>query len=527
VPVNGAAARPQPVRLRCAIKPSNIGYTGDGLPKLLDFGLAAMLGRSRSADGPFPTIQPSPVSPLLDAAHSFSATVSGTRRVVGTPLYLSPEALAGHAPHPSFDLWSLSLVLYEALVGRHPLGHKSVLDALSTIQRTPIPDVRDVRPECPPAVAAFFNDALSLAPERRPASASELRNQLQVLRSSPTSNKRCPECCSLTQREFQRAFPRLDVHRVDLQKRVLGSPTPISSNVIRRARCSLRLGGRSARFIRARQPAAKTHKRCNHRAVTLSSTKGWNMTRSVRAATVAEASPRRMARITGTFYLLTVLAGLFAQGFVSNRLVVFGDASATAANILAHKSLFRLSFTVFMIEMVCNIAMIVFFYVLLKPAGRSVSLLAGALGLTGCAIKAFSRVFYIVPLFILERAPTMSAFSPEQWRAQALLLLEVNDHGAGMALAFAGLYAVLTGYLILRSTFLPRILGVMSVVAGAGWLTFLSPTLGPSLFVYVAPFGLLGAAALIAWLLIRGVDEQRWKEQLAAAADGPPLQLPR
>jgi hypothetical protein len=248
---------------------------------------------------------------------------------------------------------------------------------------------------------------------------------------------------------------------------------------------------------------------------------------TVRAATVAEASPRRIARITGAFYLLTILTGLFAQGFVSNRLVDFGDASATAANILAHKSLFQLSFTVFMIEMVCNIVMIVFFYILLKPASRSVSLLAAALGLAGCVIKTFSRVFYIAPLFILERGPSMSAFSPEQWQAQALILLKINDQGAGMALAFAGLYAVLTGYLILRSAFLPRILGVLSVVAGAGWLTFLSPTLGPSLFLYVAPFGLLGAAALILWLFVRGVDEQRWKEQLAAAADALPPQLPR
>jgi hypothetical protein len=196
----------------------------------------------------------------------------------------------------------------------------------------------------------------------------------------------------------------------------------------------------------------------------------------------AEASPRLKARITGVFYLLTLLTGVFAQGFVSDRLVVYSDATATATNILAHKSLFQWSFTVYMIEMACNIAMIVLFYELLKPAGRSVSLLAASLGFAGCIIKTFSRVFCIAPLFILGGAPYLSVFSPEQLWVLALLSLKVNDRGAGMALAFFGFYALLTGYLIIRSTFLPRILGVWSVVGGFGWLSFLYPPLGHRLF---------------------------------------------
>jgi hypothetical protein len=217
------------------------------------------------------------------------------------------------------------------------------------------------------------------------------------------------------------------------------------------------------------------------------------------------------------FYLLTMLTGAFAQGFVSNGLVVSGDAAATATNILAHRGLFQLGFAVYLVEMACQIAMTALFYELLKPAGRSVSLLAGALGFTGCIIKTFSRVFFIAPLFVLGGAHYLSVFSPEQLQALALLFLRVNDQGAGMALAFFGFYALLTGYLIIKSTFLPRILGWMSVVAGFGWLTFLSPTLGYRLFPYLAGFGLLGAIALIVWLLVFGVNEQRWKEQASAA----------
>jgi len=235
---------------------------------------------------------------------------------------------------------------------------------------------------------------------------------------------------------------------------------------------------------------------------------------------IVETSPRLKARITGVFYLLTILTGIFAQGFVSGRLVVDGDAAATATNILAHKNLFEWGFTVYLIEMACQITITALFYDLLKPAGRSVSLVAAFLGLAGCVIKTFSRLFYVAPLFILGGAHYLSVFSSDQLQALALLFLKVNDRGAGIALAFFGFYAFLTGYLIIRSTFLPRILGVLSVVAGVGWLTFLYPPLGYRMFAYVAAFGLLGAAALIFWLLVFGVNERRWKEQASAAATG-------
>jgi hypothetical protein len=232
---------------------------------------------------------------------------------------------------------------------------------------------------------------------------------------------------------------------------------------------------------------------------------------------IAEASPRFKARVAGALSLLTLLTGTFAQMFVSGRLVVEGDAAATAANILAHKSFFQLGFAVYLFEMACQIAMTALFYELLKPAGRSVSLIAAYLGLSGCVIKTVGRLFYIAPLFILGGAHYLNAFSLEQLQALALLFLKVNDHGAGIALAFFGFYALLKGYLIIRSTFLPRILGVLSVLAGLGLLTFLSPTLGPRLFTYVAALGLLGAAPQILWLLVFGVNEARWKEQAGAA----------
>lgn len=244
---------------------------------------------------------------------------------------------------------------------------------------------------------------------------------------------------------------------------------------------------------------------------------GKRMSTAVTMKRMPGASPRFIARMTGLFYLLTIVAGVFAQGFVSNKLVVSGDASATAMNILAHKSLFQWGFTVYLIEMACQIVFIALFYELLKPASKSISLVAAFLGLAGCAIKTVSRLFYIVPLFILEGKPYLSIFDEQQRHALALLFLQINDHGAGIALAFFGFYALLTGWLIFRSTFLPRFLGIWSMLAGLGWLTFLSPTLGYRLFTYLAAFAFFCAIALILWLLIVGVNAQRWKEQAGTA----------
>jgi len=134
-----------------------------------------------------------------------------------------------------------------------------------------------------------------------------------------------------------------------------------------------------------------------------------------------ETSPRLKARITGAFYLLTILTGIFAQGFVSGSLVVDGDAAARATNIVMHKSLFQLGFAVYFIEMASQIAMTALFYDLLTPAGRSVSLVAAFLGLTGCIIKTLSRLFFIAPLFILGCAHYLSVFSREQLQALAIL----------------------------------------------------------------------------------------------------------
>jgi hypothetical protein len=231
---------------------------------------------------------------------------------------------------------------------------------------------------------------------------------------------------------------------------------------------------------------------------------------------IDESSPKRLARTIGVFFLLTMLTGIFAQAFVNNRLVDPGDAVTTAANIVAHKSLFRLGYAVYMIEMACDLVMTVLFYFLFKSVSRTVSLLAACFGLVGITIKTAGRVFFILPLFVLGGTNPLSGFDPPQLQALALILLRIDDQAAGMALVFFGFHSLLEGWLILRSTFLPHFLGVISLLGGLGWLTFLYAPLASRAFPIVAAVGLLGSVVMIFWLLVFGVNEPRWKEQASA-----------
>ena len=167
------------------VKPSNIGYTSGGVPKLLDFGLAAILDRSRSTRTP-PAVMPTDVGLIEELTWGVhpATSLTLTQQLIGTPLYLSPEALAGHAPEASFDLWSLSMVLYEAFAGRHPFAGDTVVDVVKKIQQGTIPDVRHFRADCPGAFAAFLNDALSPVAARRPATAAALRTRLRWLQKT-------------------------------------------------------------------------------------------------------------------------------------------------------------------------------------------------------------------------------------------------------------------------------------------------------------------------------------------------------
>jgi len=155
------------------VKPSNIAFTISGVPKLLDFGLASF---TAAPAGDF--------AGDLTAPTATQTLALAGRPLAGTPLYLSPDALRGAEPDATFDVWALSLALYEAIAGRHPFAAATVPDVLSKIREGHVPDLRRSRADCPEAVAATFASLLSGNPRDRPRTASQLRDRLDDLARS-------------------------------------------------------------------------------------------------------------------------------------------------------------------------------------------------------------------------------------------------------------------------------------------------------------------------------------------------------
>jgi hypothetical protein len=221
------------------------------------------------------------------------------------------------------------------------------------------------------------------------------------------------------------------------------------------------------------------------------------------------------ARIAGVLFLVSFVAGGFGEAYVPSQLIVSGDAAATAGNIKALGSLFRWGFAGYLVEAVCDIGLSLIFYALLRPVRRDIALLAAFFGLVGTAVFAAAELFYLAPSLILRGDSYLKTFSADQLNALALLSLKLFAFGGAMFTAFYGVAWVLRGYLIFRSGYLPRFLGVLMTLSGLGFimrnlLLVLAPAYASgSLLLLMVP----GALSLTAWLLVKGVNEQRWKEQ--------------
>jgi uncharacterized protein DUF4386 len=229
------------------------------------------------------------------------------------------------------------------------------------------------------------------------------------------------------------------------------------------------------------------------------------------------ASPRLKARMAGVFYFFEGLTSVLGQQIILGALVVSGDAAATAANIVANERLMWLGVASSLIAVMFHLAWALLFYELFKPVNRSLSLLAAFVILVGCAMQAVTALFYLAPLVVLKGGASVSAFTAEQLQDLAVLFLNLNARAFDIYLAFFGLWCVLIGYLIFRSTFLPRVLGVLYALAGLGWLIFLAPPLAHEVFPIIAALSALGEVPLQLWLIVVGVNSQRWNEQAAAA----------
>ena len=240
------------------------------------------------------------------------------------------------------------------------------------------------------------------------------------------------------------------------------------------------------------------------------------MRTALRTDWIEEASPRFQARMAGVFAWIGTTEG-FAI-WVRSRLVVDGDAAATAHNILAHELLYRWGVVGDVISYVAFIVYTLLLYDLFRPVGRRLALLAAVSNVVGVAIELSISVLLLAALAVLKGAHSLSAVNVAQ--SQALMFLNFYDDGYVISMVLAGLWNILTGYLIFRSTFLPRILGVLLAISGLCYqIDNFAGFLWPAFQAHLEPYILLPGVAellLALWLVVMGVNEQRWKEQASA-----------
>jgi uncharacterized protein DUF4386 len=234
-------------------------------------------------------------------------------------------------------------------------------------------------------------------------------------------------------------------------------------------------------------------------------------------------SPLRMARIAGVLYLIVIVTAGFAEGFVRDKLVTSSNAPATASNLLTHETLYRAGGAADLINLVCDTALALLFYELLKSVSSSLALLAAFFRLVHVAILSGSTLFHFAALTWLRGAPDMPAFGTPQLQQLGLASLKLHGLGYNICLVFFGFACLVMAYLIWKSTFLPRILGVLLAIAGSGYLinsflVLLSPSLASHLFPWLLLPGFPAELALALWLAIKGVNASKWDEMYRQAA---------
>jgi hypothetical protein len=232
-----------------------------------------------------------------------------------------------------------------------------------------------------------------------------------------------------------------------------------------------------------------------------------------------EASPQTYARVGGALYLFIIVVALFAEAFVRGSLIVQGDAAATAGKILGSETLFRAGLAGEMLTCVCDIAMAMILYVLLKPVSRNLALLGAFFRLVFVAIYGVSKLFEIAALVALGGDDYLKSFDPRQLHTLAYMSLRVHGLGYGASLLFFGFCCVLFGYLIHQSGYLPRTLGVLLIVGGVGYVLFsLAQMLAPAfagrvLFPWLMLPAFPAELGLALWLLVKGVNLPKWEER--------------
>ena len=238
---------------------------------------------------------------------------------------------------------------------------------------------------------------------------------------------------------------------------------------------------------------------------------------------IAAASPRQLARTAGGLYLINILGGFFAIGLVPGLLMVSGDAAATAHNVQANELLYRSGIVAHILIDVTAVLMAVIFYDLFKVVNRRLALLVVFFTLVATAVESANLLNQFVPLVLLGGGPYSSAFTAQQVQAQAYIPMALAGIGYDINSVFFAGYGLTIGYLVFKSDFLPGVIGVLLAVGASCYLAYgLADILAPAFATHLVPYiqlpSLVGEGSFCLWLLIVGVNVQRWNQKAGAAA---------
>jgi len=226
----------------------------------------------------------------------------------------------------------------------------------------------------------------------------------------------------------------------------------------------------------------------------------------------AEISPLVRARVAGALYLVANIFAPFTLLYLPSRFIVRGDAAATANNVIASESLFRFGIVGNLFTFIANIFLALALYQLLKVVNKNMASLMVILFLVGVPIAMLNELSQLAILQLLGGADYLKAYPTDQLQALAYLLLRLHDQGLLIAHIFFGLWLLPMGYLVFKSGFIPRIVGVLLVIAGVGYVVqSFAAFLGYN--VNIILFTGLGELVFLLWLLIKGVNVEQWKKR--------------
>ena len=214
----------------------------------------------------------------------------------------------------------------------------------------------------------------------------------------------------------------------------------------------------------------------------------------------------RYARVAGVAMLLSIVFGALGEAYLPSRIIVSGDAAATAANIVNHPMLFRLTFASYLVEGICDVLLSVVFYIMLRPVDRNLALISAFFGIASMVTFGIAESAFFASSLVLRDMAVTASFTVEQRNAFAYLAIRISTMIAALFLIMYGIATMIRGWLMARSGYIPKWIGILMVVGGAGFfLRTVTYILAPSLSspILLMPMA-LGGIPLMVWLLYAG-----------------------